>query len=185
MSTFTYFAYGSNLLLERLQARCSSARFIGLAVAKGYDIDFSKVSTDKLGNISGKATIFRSENHEVSGALFNIAVADQKKLDEAEGLNGKTGSHYNKLENFCVNSLDGKSVFNCVTYEASLDKIGKNISPYDWYHQLVVAGLKRHNFPTEYIKKINVVNVISDPVVDRNDRIHALQVLKKAGSHFK
>ena len=44
MATFTYFAYGSNMLLERLQKRCKTASFLGLAVAHGYTLAFSKKS---------------------------------------------------------------------------------------------------------------------------------------------
>lgn len=33
--TFLYFAYGSNMLPARLQARCGSARVIGAATAAG------------------------------------------------------------------------------------------------------------------------------------------------------
>ena len=71
MTKFTYFAYGSNMLLERLRKRCKSARFLGVAVVHGYKLVFSKKSK-KDG--SGKATIAKTANDDaaVYGALFEI-----------------------------------------------------------------------------------------------------------------
>jgi len=40
--TCIYFAYGSNMLTARLQERCSSARPLGTAIARGFVLSFSK-----------------------------------------------------------------------------------------------------------------------------------------------
>jgi hypothetical protein len=81
MDTFKYFAYGSNMLTERLRERCPSAKAIGVAVAFGYALEFSKRSSD----YSGKATIVRSRKSEehVFGVVFEIAMSERAALDKA------------------------------------------------------------------------------------------------------
>ena len=58
--TFLYFSYGSNMLTERLRARCPSANCIGIATATGYALEFSKSSVDG----SGKATLRHLEGSD-------------------------------------------------------------------------------------------------------------------------
>ena len=60
--TFKYFAYGSNMLKERLCARdrCPSAMPVDVGSIRGYTLQFWKISKDG----SGKATIVRCETAE-------------------------------------------------------------------------------------------------------------------------
>jgi gamma-glutamylcyclotransferase len=55
--TMLYFAYGSNMLTERLKARVPSTRPISPAILSDYDLRFHKRSTDK----SGKCDIIKSD----------------------------------------------------------------------------------------------------------------------------
>jgi hypothetical protein len=52
-ASFLFFAYGSNMLTERLRERCPDARPLGTAIARGYLLSFSKRSKDG----SAKATL--------------------------------------------------------------------------------------------------------------------------------
>jgi hypothetical protein len=81
--TFKYFAYGSNMLLERLRRRCGSAQAIGVGTLNGYTLEFSKPSMDE----SGKATIVKSDvaGARVVGVLYDIATEELRELDNAEG----------------------------------------------------------------------------------------------------
>ena len=51
--SFLFFAYGSNMLTERVRERCPDARPLGAAIARGYVLSFSKRSKDG----SSKATL--------------------------------------------------------------------------------------------------------------------------------
>lgn len=68
MASVPYFAYGSNMLTERLQARCKSAKVRCVGSADGYRLAFSKKSQDG----SGKATIRPDEASGVYGIVFDI-----------------------------------------------------------------------------------------------------------------
>src|SRR5215472_16890090 len=83
LETFLYFAYGSNTLTRRLNARKPSAVAVGTAYVEGYRLTFDKVSTDG----SGKCDIEPTGNpaHRVWGVLFRIASAEALDLDAAEG----------------------------------------------------------------------------------------------------
>ena len=94
MELFTYFAYGSNMLTERLRQRCRGAKAVDVAVASGYILEFSKESIDN----SGKATLVISTEpkRQVFGVLFEIGLDDRLELDEAEG----KGSGYDRNDEF-------------------------------------------------------------------------------------
>jgi gamma-glutamylcyclotransferase len=96
-----YFAYGSNMLTQRLQARCSSARPLGVATLSGFSLDFSKRGQDG----SGKATLVASTSPtcEVYGVVFELAVRELPTLDLIEGL----GKGYDRPDGLSVKFLDG------------------------------------------------------------------------------
>jgi hypothetical protein len=47
-----------------------------------------------------------------------------------------------------------------VTYRATL--IEQGILPYDWYHDLVLAGARQHNLPTTYVRTLEMQPVQCD-----------------------
>ena len=85
-----YFAYGSNMLTERLQARVSSASFKSTAILPDYSLRFHKRSTDG----SGKCDVVQCAGELVHGVFFKIDCVQQDMLDDAEGL-GKGYDHLN------------------------------------------------------------------------------------------
>ena len=97
--TYLYFAYGSNMFARRLAARAPSAVRITTAYVDGRRLTFDKVSTDG----SGKCDIEVTGNpaDRVYGlVVFRIATAEERALDEAEGL----GHGYRKDEITVVTS---------------------------------------------------------------------------------
>ena len=141
MKKLIYFAYGSNLLTERLRARCPSAQPVGIAVAPGYRLIFSKQSVDK----SGKATLEKTVKPEQKayGVLFKIETDDHLALDRAEG----KGNGYDRIENFSVTSLHDTIQAEVMTYLASADAIDPMLKPFDWYKDLVIGGAVQHKLP--------------------------------------
>lgn len=173
MSKFTYFAYGSNMLTERLRARCPSAQPLGVALAPGYRLHFSKRSRDG----SGKATLIKVSDegqHEVHGVLFEIANEELAGLDEFEGV----GAGYDRSDEFVIiDAADGQEL-TAVTYLASADACDPRLVPYDWYHSLVIAGAEQHRLPGAYVDQLRLARSQPDPRPDRDTRLAALRLLE-------
>jgi len=171
MEKFKYFAYGSNMLAERLQERCPSATAISVAIATGWSLDFSKKSKDD----SGKATIFSTKSGRVYGVVFEIAKSEMGALDKAEGC----GFGYERNDAFTVSIIDSTDTIDAVTYIASSGHRDDKLVPYDWYKGLVIAGANENRLPAEYISCLNNFPANPDQKEDRKSRLEALKILKK------
>ena len=75
-----YFAYGSNLLSERMRSRVASARHVCGAWVDGKRLTFGKRGRDG----SGKATLVAEIGARVWGALYAIDPAHWEQLDGFE-----------------------------------------------------------------------------------------------------
>ncbi len=137
-----YAAYGSNLHPLRLGERISSAKLIGTSFLPDWSLHFHKLSLDK----SGKCNIV-SGSSGIHIAIYDISIADKNALDKIEGL----GSGYAEI------SLAVPDIGECKSYAAEDSYIDNALDPYDWYKELVLIGARAHNFPGEYIDKIDAV----------------------------
>ena len=140
MDTFTYFAYGSNMLAERLQKRCPSANFVGIAHIEGYALVFNKKSIDG----SGKATITRAtvDDSILYGVLYEISSFEGHDLDRFEGRG------YKKYNQFMVTKMGDGNELVTTTYIAAPSSIDEDLVSYDWYKELVLSGAKQAKLPT-------------------------------------
>lgn len=170
MTSFFYFAYGSNMLTERLVARCPSARPVGTAYAPDYTLEFSKKSTDT----SGKATLVPCPGAKQHGVIFEIDQADQAELDHFEG----AGNGYDRVDAFTVTAASGTEV-STTTYLAT--KPVQGLKPFDWYLALVVSGAKRHQLPEDWVSALRLTSYLIDYDNNRKTRLDALDALKKIG----
>ena len=172
MSLIQYFAYGSNMLTERLQARCPSAEARLVASADNYALAFCKKSQDG----SGKATLSSclAPPCRVFGVVFDIDRNELLRLDKSEG----KGKGYDRIDNFRVHA-DGQPEMPVITYIASFDSIDPNLCPYDWYLNLVLAGARQHGLPAQYIEAIKTTPSAGDPEPNRASRLEALKLLGK------
>jgi hypothetical protein len=172
---FVYFAYGSNMLAERLQKRCPSARPLGNAMARGFSLSFSKRSKDG----SGKATLVETDVNEeaVYGVLFEVSQSEQTNLDKAEG---RRKGYYRDDAFMVVRLTDGKQTTASV-YLASPHECDASLVPYDWYHALIVGGAFQHGLPETYVAELRRTIVQPDPEPQRASRQEALKVLAYAG----
>lgn len=175
MDNFAYFAYGSNMLTERLRKRCRSARPIGIASAKGYSVVFFKQSIDN----SGKATLRKvtEEGRQAYGILFDIKIGDLTNLDQAEG----KGNGYDRIDKFSVNCLADGKLIQAKTYIAPVEYIDTGLKPYDWYQALVIQGALQHELPDSYIESLRDITSIIDPNLSRTSREQAVEVLAQTG----
>lgn len=180
MQTALYFAYGSNMLVERLQRRCPTAQVVGRAVAKGFGLSFAKTGQDG----SGKATLFASAGTETYGVVYRISRSDLIILDQIEG----RGRGYERLDEFQVGADDasGKSL-QTITYISGPPYLDDNLLPFDWYMRLVVEGARQNGLPSTHIAALSASAHIVDLDQGRPQRLEALEVLamsKRAASKF-
>ncbi|MFC4350980.1 gamma-glutamylcyclotransferase family protein [Fodinicurvata halophila] len=166
--SFLYFAYGSNMLTTRLQARCPSARPLGRAVVQGWCVDFVKPGRDG----SAKAGLLPDSEGEAHGVLFGIARADLPALDRAEA----AGKGYDRADSFVVFSLAEDGDVPVVTYLPRQTR--KDLLPYDWYHRLCLEGARQHDLPLVWLAKLEAVATQTDPNPKRAARLHALEALR-------
>ena len=75
-----YFAYGSNLKLERLRSRIESARFVTRARLAGFRLAMDKSGRDG----SGKANLQRDRQAHVWGVVYAIDRSHWARLDGFE-----------------------------------------------------------------------------------------------------
>ncbi len=163
-----YFAYGSNLLTQRLVARCPSARAIGPAVLDGHSLRFAKYSWM---DGSGKATIAAGDD-QVQGMLFEMAMVDHAALDAIEGV----GKGYDRWEG--VEVLADNRPTTAVTYIASDPRDA--LRPFDWYLALILAGAQQHGL-AQVAQAVADVSHQADPQADRPGRVAAIAALEAAG----
>ncbi len=140
-----YFAYGSNMAAERLQARVQSAQFVCSAELRGHSLKFHKPSK-KDG--SGKCDAAQSNNsHDrVYGAVFSILESELPLLDKFEG----QGHGYDRKTVSLVTEKIGD--IYAQTYLAT--KFDSSLRPLDWYKEHVVRGAKAIGLPPSYIASL-------------------------------
>ena len=155
-----YFAYGSNLLIERLRERVPSVEVVANGTLNGHLLKFHKHSMDG----SGKCDIDQTNDDEdkVLGVVFEIDESEKYNLDCAEGLG------YGYDEKVVSISLTGNGgVVEATTYYAT--NIDEQLKPYNWYKDFVLYGAMQHNFSDEYVLMIKNVESISDENVERSE----------------
>jgi len=139
-----YFAYGSNMLVERITAptRVPTAVQKGIARLDGYRLTFGKLSIRSNGGRSGKGDIVEQPDGAVYGVLYEVP--DFEALDRVEGV--ASGDYRRVMVR--VNSVELGEV-EAAVYVA--DRTADSLLPYHWYKGLVLAGAEQHGLPEEYV----------------------------------
>lgn len=174
-----YFAYGSNMLEERLTNRVPDATFLTIAAIRGYKLYFHKRSDDG----SGKCSIVRTDSREdmVYGVVFEVPDNQLEALDKAEGV----GHGYRHNYKIPIRLADGTKL-PMLTYVATgLKFIDDSLIPYVWYHALVIAGAEQHNLPEDYIAGLQAVSCSTDPKPNRRTKLEAEEALEAYRSKMR
>lgn len=90
-------------------------------------------------------------------AIYDISAEDKLILDRIEGV----GVGYSET------TLNIPNVGDCLSYVAEDTHIDDSLSPYDWYHELVMIGAHTHGFPDDYLKQIKLERSLPDPNPNR------------------
>ncbi|TPW32512.1 gamma-glutamylcyclotransferase [Martelella alba] len=173
MPALVYFAYGSNMLGERLRRRCPTARSLGLARLDHFSLAFDKAGRDR----SGKATILPQAETAVFGVLFTLDLTERAALDAAEGL----GRGYDRIDEITVTRRNDGQRLAAMTYIAPPAHRDAKLKSFDWYRGLVLAGAHQNELPEDYRAWLAAAAAMADPDPSRPGRLEALQVLAAAG----
>ena len=138
-----YFAYGSNMLKNRLENQGNRVTpKIGSVIDKraaklsGYKIVFNKLSTDK----SGKTNIIQDEVAIVWGVIYELTNDQIKRLDQIE-------KGYKRISIVVDHNNEQAEVD---TYLATEDSVQENLFPTTEYLKFLIQGAKEHDFPQDY-----------------------------------
>lgn len=133
-----YFAYGSNLLESRMQARVPCDR-VGIGQLVGYRLVFNLM----VGG-SGKCDVIETREPEDSvwGAIYSIPWWRIGRLDRYEGF----PSIYHRQR---LNVVSGKSTYPCEVYIGT-GNWHRDVLPFDWYLHHVKLGAFEQGLPKEY-----------------------------------
>ena len=147
-----YFAYGSNMAPERLQARVPSAEGLGVALLRGYQLKFHKSGKD--GSAKCDASRTGDMDDEVHGVLYSMATGELAALDGFEGL-----GHGYERRTVLVERAGGEPVETQVYVATHFDPTSH---PFDWYLEHVLRGADAALLPEAYVKAIRAVRCVTD-----------------------
>lgn len=159
-----YFAYGSNMLTSRLQARTPSARRLGVATLPGWQLRFHKVGSDG----SGKGDIVPAPGEHVTGVLYRLRARELRRLDLAEG------AGYVRRR---IAVQVGCRWQRCETYIAT--RVDPALQPFDWYRRLLLAGLLENEIAGAMVQRVLDTPALPDPRPFRPARLRALRALDR------
>lgn len=147
--TFDYFAYGSNLLTNRIRVNNPSAVRVGIGKLENYRLDFVRYAKYWKGAI---ATIIPTAGETVWGAIWKISMNDLPRLDKQEGVASGTYAAVN-VDVF----LPDGSKRNCRTYQQTVvpESVNLTILPNDrrpsWvYLKTIIKGAEECGLPQSY-----------------------------------
>ncbi|KAI4466847.1 hypothetical protein MML48_2g00006941 [Holotrichia oblita] len=150
--TFTYFAYGSNLLAKRLRLNNPSAIRNGIGKLEDYEIDFASFSPRWRGAI---ATITRKKGKVIWGSIWELDDDDMKTLDEQEGV--AKGVYFGM--DVDVITQDGNRK-RCRLYKlnhkvqvvTNIEDLPEERRPSPAYLKVILLGAKESNLPEDYVE---------------------------------
>ncbi|XP_015805033.2 gamma-glutamylcyclotransferase [Nothobranchius furzeri] len=147
--TFLYFAYGSNLLKERLHLKNPSATVNCVARLKDYKLVFGNykgLASDRWHG--GVATIEHSPGDEVWGVVWRLNITDLESLDSQENV---TLGAYSPVE---LSVKTRSQEINCRTYIMNSYVYAP---PSPQYLQVIVMGAEQNGLPKDYQDKLRSI----------------------------
>ncbi|KAM9387477.1 gamma-glutamylcyclotransferase [Phaethornis superciliosus] len=149
-SWFLYYAYGSNLLRERLLLSNPSAVLCALARLQDFKLEFGH-HQGKKNSVwhGGTATIAQSPGDEVWGIVWKMSTSNLSSLDKQEGVEAGI---YVPIE-VNVHTQTGQ-VLTCRSYQMEDYVCGP---PSPQYKKVICMGAKQNGLPTDYRNKLEAI----------------------------
>ncbi|XP_063722236.1 gamma-glutamylcyclotransferase-like [Symsagittifera roscoffensis] len=154
--TLKYFAYGSNLLAERLCiGSCPSVKvsdsFVKCGKINGWYLEFANPGHESLW-MGGSATIKKGSSEAVVwGAIWKIDANDLKNLDFQECVHEGLYYRVKSPEDILIVDSENQPI-DCYTYimndKAMLSK------PSPQYKHVILCGAKQIDLPIEYRENV-------------------------------
>jgi cation transport regulator ChaC len=144
-----YFAYGSNMLRDRLEERVGSVQSPRCAHLHGWRLAFHKWSP---ANHTLRAGIVRAPGNVLWGVVYDLTDRQVMELDRYEGV---ADGHYTK-EYVTVTIGSGQEA-EALVYVAGNKFIHPEGAPPQAYLDCVVDGAREHGLPEEYISTVESV----------------------------
>jgi len=163
VSTYLYFAYGSNMLTARLRARTPGARPVATGYVTARRLAFHKLSIDGSGKCD--LAVAADDASRAYGVLYVLDPGEVPALDCAEGV----GHGYRKD---AISIVTSAGVVPAMTYLA--DRTQRGLRPYGWYKAFVVHGAVEHGLPEPYVASLRATDALVDPDVARRARNRAI-----------
>ncbi|GJQ66102.1 hypothetical protein Trydic_g5775 [Trypoxylus dichotomus] len=155
--SFLYFAYGSNLLKQRIHINNPSAIRVGIGKLENFRLDFLTYSTRWKG---ASATVVPTPGSVVWGAIWQLNKEHIETLDQQEGVHDKI---YFPL-NVDIEMLDGSKTLcrvyqQCATpsHVSCMPDLPMDQRPSAVYLRTILLGAKESKLPEEYRKFLETI----------------------------
>jgi gamma-glutamylcyclotransferase (GGCT)/AIG2-like uncharacterized protein YtfP len=129
-----YFAYGSNMNLQRMMDRSAYFTQRKRGILHGHRLVFNKISGAYPGH--GVANVVAERGYDVVGVLYEV---DRPGIEALDGFEGVRGGHYIRTE-MMVQLNDGTAV-NAYVYVAHPDMVEDGLTPHEDYFNHLEQGL--------------------------------------------
>jgi gamma-glutamylcyclotransferase len=150
-----YFAYGSNMYWQQMQDRCSSARFLGVALLPDHKLAFTRKSISRG---CGVADAVPMQGQKVWGVVYEIADRDIKKLDKSEGyMPGREKNSYFRRECLVLLIGDARQPLSAFIYFG--DPTPNPPLPNIDYKNLILSGAQYWKLPEAYVRELETIEV--------------------------
>lgn len=138
-----YLAYGSNLNLDQMQSRCPTAKPIGTAVIRDYELLFKGSKTGAY------LTIEKLEDEYVPVGVWEVEAEDERRLDIYEGY---PTFYYKKDIEVWLKDWNGKrQKINAFVYIMHEERpLGE---PSIFYVRTCAKGYNQFGFKLEHLRK--------------------------------
>ncbi|MCP3986048.1 MAG: gamma-glutamylcyclotransferase [bacterium] len=147
-----YFAYGSNLSVQRLQKRVATTLPIGAARLGGHRWVCDKPGRDG----SAKANLVPDPADHVWGALYQLDPGQLAVLDRYEGGYERVEIHVDRPREGA-----GSTRWQALTYRS--DQRGDDPVPFDWYRRMILDGARQHDLPAAWLARLESLPWRADP----------------------
>ncbi|CEF59550.1 Gamma-glutamylcyclotransferase [Strongyloides ratti] len=137
---FYYFAYGSNMLDERMKLMNKTAKYFGNGEVLGYKLAFYDHSDTWHG---ATASIEENPDSIIYGCIYSVSREEEAILDQQE-----KGYHRITIP---VRNIKTKQVLYCRSYQISNPNKKENL-PSSAYKIVFTTGAIMHKLPEKYLE---------------------------------